>query len=584
MNYDNNSLIVRYAIWQGHNKKCFYSGELVEFENANIDHIIPKSISKTKLDELKEKLDLDDDFDLNGLENLTLSKSFLNRKKGNSVLIPAELILVLNDSKKKIDRITKLITKYNAETDFAKLMVDLKLSTSSDDIDRVYSILTDEEQFFNDYTNYDDIHGTLLCSQKRIQISANLPTKDKSDTSCAIVFKAVKIRDVVVVLNHDDVIKTLFRNIKTPLEAGLRKFINYNNYNKEYEVVIKNVRLSLSDIEARELCNLVDLYYDKFYSSIKIYESIFKTKRFEKIGNSYKLIRIKWNLWIKLINFAIKHDAASEYISDWNIFDANQYYLKIFTKEHRYYEDGYHAMFDSYNDPTQMSFSRSEFRPDVWITWDPSKTFYGLINENDISNKKHWDCECCYDFLIHQFIPRVIYDDIDHKKVSFDTFISNFSFEDYIDTCIVDYMDINKVNDFEELTSCYIKLQMFMSTSDSIYLKQEEYVGVLMACKEILNATINLPVEYFSGNLGIGNASCKEDILLEMDRRIDDAKTGVYSNFGLDLLFRCPSVALRDFQVDYKRVNVISNVNSLKPLIDFYNLNIYLEKHSKNYA
>ena len=62
----------REAIWLAHSKKCAYTRELLDISNFHIDHIIPETLNSNpelRSDTL-EKLNLSQDFDLLGWENL----------------------------------------------------------------------------------------------------------------------------------------------------------------------------------------------------------------------------------------------------------------------------------------------------------------------------------------------------------------------------------------------------------------------------------------------------------------------------------------------------------------------------------
>ncbi len=80
---------LRYAIWLAYEKKDVYSGRLIEnFDDLEIDHIIPRSID---IDILKEKIiryGLGGEFDVHSIENLVPTFKVHNRQKGEMVFIP----------------------------------------------------------------------------------------------------------------------------------------------------------------------------------------------------------------------------------------------------------------------------------------------------------------------------------------------------------------------------------------------------------------------------------------------------------------------------------------------------------------
>lgn len=78
----------REAIWLAHNKKCAYTGRLLDVREFHIDHIIPQSLNKES-DEFKNiaaQLNLPKKFDMRGYENLLPCASHVNREKGSMIL------------------------------------------------------------------------------------------------------------------------------------------------------------------------------------------------------------------------------------------------------------------------------------------------------------------------------------------------------------------------------------------------------------------------------------------------------------------------------------------------------------------
>ncbi|MFV8799056.1 HNH endonuclease [Yersinia sp. LJYL362] len=81
----------REAIWLAHSKKCAYTRELLDISNFHIDHIIPETLNsnpKLRSDTLR-KLNLSQDFDLLGWENLLPCRPGANLQKSAEVFEPA---------------------------------------------------------------------------------------------------------------------------------------------------------------------------------------------------------------------------------------------------------------------------------------------------------------------------------------------------------------------------------------------------------------------------------------------------------------------------------------------------------------
>lgn len=79
------SPIQRMAIWKAHNEKCTYCGELVPFNDLEIDHILPESLldHPDNLERIKLEYGLGSEFDVNSYSNWLPSCSSCNNRKRN---------------------------------------------------------------------------------------------------------------------------------------------------------------------------------------------------------------------------------------------------------------------------------------------------------------------------------------------------------------------------------------------------------------------------------------------------------------------------------------------------------------------
>lgn len=111
----------REAIWLAHEKKCAYTGKLIDISNFHIDHVIPESLAKdpTILKDAITKFGLPDDFNIHGYENLLPCQPRVNFQKDDSILPQTPYFLSIAVEKKpkieaNLDRIKKRETKGKA--------------------------------------------------------------------------------------------------------------------------------------------------------------------------------------------------------------------------------------------------------------------------------------------------------------------------------------------------------------------------------------------------------------------------------------------------------------------------------------
>lgn len=90
---------LRAAIWEVHNKRCPYTGDVIAFSELEIDHVVPITIESDEVARLKRENVIAADFDLNGLGNFLPTKRFQNGSKSAQVRSNGVLIHFLDVAK-----------------------------------------------------------------------------------------------------------------------------------------------------------------------------------------------------------------------------------------------------------------------------------------------------------------------------------------------------------------------------------------------------------------------------------------------------------------------------------------------------
>ena len=77
----------REALWLAHERKCAYTREQLDVSSFHVDHILPEklAIDPVAFAKVKAALELQDDFDLYGYENLLPCRSGANLQKGATI-------------------------------------------------------------------------------------------------------------------------------------------------------------------------------------------------------------------------------------------------------------------------------------------------------------------------------------------------------------------------------------------------------------------------------------------------------------------------------------------------------------------
>jgi hypothetical protein len=72
---------IRVSLWKANGQRCLYCGELIEYRELEIDHLIPESTDAGEFKRIREDLCLDATFTLQDIRNLVPTHHDCNRKK-----------------------------------------------------------------------------------------------------------------------------------------------------------------------------------------------------------------------------------------------------------------------------------------------------------------------------------------------------------------------------------------------------------------------------------------------------------------------------------------------------------------------
>ena len=103
----------REAFWDAYDRKCAYTGEVLDLDAMHIDHVIPESLldDRPALDKLLTELGLPADFDIRGVGNLVVARTRRNLQKSDVLLSHANLRFFLDIANAKKARVEANIAK-----------------------------------------------------------------------------------------------------------------------------------------------------------------------------------------------------------------------------------------------------------------------------------------------------------------------------------------------------------------------------------------------------------------------------------------------------------------------------------------
>jgi len=406
---------LRKAVWLVHGRKCAYTGAELQSDAFEVDHIFPKELNTPK--RIKEKLralqefGLPSNFDLYAPANLVPTTPGFNRQKSDRVIrkyieqaLPqaTEKAQAVQEQWEELELIDQLdrATRSLGESYGGRLGKQYVAEFAYNNIIEEDVRFKSNEQYTNDYA---------VVSTGRVYSYCFPPKFPLYTGSLLFRFKRVDIYGCGITFGQAGILD-LFQGLGTPPHACSRSFIEaYDKHNDEYLIQLGNNRFLLSADDTLDLCAVVDKlaawYLAKLkYGECEVLHSI-KFKRADSGG--YLLCGITMALWQEIILFAQAHN-YTEGETQWHIFDANSYYLKIFCRSEGDNRFEYRAFIHPELDKNIVLGPFGEYSPYVWLRWDPS--FLQTLNKKETALKfdTAWDVAHTYRWINSELIPNVL--------------------------------------------------------------------------------------------------------------------------------------------------------------------------------
>lgn len=596
---DPNNPAVRHAIWQSYNCKCFYCDEVISITELELDHIIPKSLKKQpiKLENILNQQGLPLDFELDSLLNLVPVSRKCNSKKSDTVLSETILALNLEKAKSKINLINKNIFKYkeNVKRDNHLSFLKGAVKDNRISLEKIYNYISEEDDEFKEDIKLFEQEDTLIYKHytKKIAFEATMPVFNNTEVNCILMFKTLKVRDSILLLDNKTILNKLFTGLDTDPIYGIRGFIEYKSFIKGKDeialsksmVLLGNNKVKLSENEIYDLCSIIDKFAESYLKKIKEIESMLKVQKFHlsKRKNGYKLLKLSQDLWLKLINFACKHDAENGN-SNWHMFDSNRFYIKVFTNNSPKYSYGFHAFLYAELDEEYI-YNPILTVNDLWVVWQPI-----CNNILDFCIEKDWDAEYSYNWLVNDFIPKVIQTKsksnccVDNvKELTWGLKNHSTDVECPYYTENVNYISIDEIKTYRDLYDLVCKLQLFYNSHPNYKYRfsKDDIQGLYEVMLLFIEECDNVDLFYVSSKLRIKkevntNAELLKSIRYIREKTVDSTLNG----FEIDLLMRC-IIAMMDTDnkiLDEVQTNLV--LDRLSFIVNIYNKQILIEKYS----
>ncbi|NJM74981.1 MAG: hypothetical protein HC852_03395 [Acaryochloridaceae cyanobacterium RU_4_10] len=296
---DKSNPFVRQAIWECHNGLCFYTQKPVALMDMQIDHILPESIKREKL----EEYGLDQDFTLNSLENYVPSCRWANREKSNIVLPHTDL--ALKTAKRLAPEIRRKINILIQNIDFELVNQQSNLTFQVADKKRknyTMNLRMKKKNLMKNITYMItkslDYILHITTEKKTVLLSAFLPRfSDSGKGSCLIVFKTLRIRNCAITLGHEEILDILCSGRNTSPDLNLRKFIVCQDHHNQniYYVQLGNVRFPLESETLQVLLEIVDDFANIYLNYLIDIDKHSASQLFQPSNykNGFRLFKVK---------------------------------------------------------------------------------------------------------------------------------------------------------------------------------------------------------------------------------------------------------------------------------------------------
>lgn len=260
---------VRFAIWNAHSRKCYYTGEPLSFIDMELDHIIPQHLKDKpiRLTRILQSLHLNDDFELDSVYNLVPTKGHHNKSKGKA-LLPAAAIW-LKKIKRKAPKIESEIEKLSNGDDVgSKQNVVLAGCVWQHGFKRLheYRNYADVHEKFEDSEEIFKIGSYLYLNQSRatVAMAAGINRKNISQSYFSFIFSNPTLSGMIINLSYSDIIDSFFIGVNSPYPDS-RGFVETPS-DGLYWVKLGTCSMQLNAAEADQLGVIVDkvakLYLD----------------------------------------------------------------------------------------------------------------------------------------------------------------------------------------------------------------------------------------------------------------------------------------------------------------------------------
>lgn len=300
--------------------------------------------------------------------------------------------------------------------------------------------------------------------------------------SCAIVFNKKGLENCVLTLGHSDIMLLFLK-----LERKLSLDYTYKNDNN-VTCLIGNVTMELQSDEFKSYENAIREYKNHYLEKLK---EIVNSLQINDYNGSkerkfaYRIIKIKYDFWIKLLEYSYRHDCLNKN-GMWDMFSPNRLALNIMHPINCHdinYDGVMHAYFNIENDDEVGSDY-------IWIVLNLEMTKNDKIKLQSYSKRTIWTCKMSYDWLVNELFPEVCRtyklnknDNYDEKNI-----FSNDSYKEEISNLQMFVIE-NNIKFSDKEIKCIKDALIYCLSSKILKLDEYYYIKTKLDLSEQISKT-----------------------------------------------------------------------------------------------
>lgn len=442
-------------------------------------------------------------------------------------------------------------------------------------------IVTIYEDTKQDYETRQILSGNTFLYQKgRVFVQAFVPYEYNFSISMLIIFKITDIEKAMITPSEEDILRILFSGYKSKPNSNVRKWL-IGQYEDKFVLQVGNVRLDIPTKVLVDFSDILDSLFDIYCERIKSFEETLQARLFQpskKYCDGYKLVKIKRGLWYLIHEFA-KNYGYKDDDTEWHIFGYDNHSLRVNFKDREFIWSG-NIIISPELDNSYVNFKSID--DEVVLVWTTLP--YEKYKRKNIESKI-FNLEDSYKWLIEKLIPKIMYEYENslikpiwydnffkiNRKIEYRIFVEEFNISKYI---VWDYRyedaKCYESNKEKYLVKLVNELQSFYHQQNNIFLNIEILVNLYEGIVILLKESTHIDIKYLCGNLG--NISFKQELnkdnlIVSINRHIEQLTSSTSNDFLLDLLLRCYVVLVEDNIKQFSNDLIIIVIDKLQSII-----------------